>query len=352
MSLQETLRAASARNTALLATLAATDHAEPALVELERHIEDLTDSLACQTKLLGDLEAKRKAEHREHVEYRDSIVRRFAYKVARKQERFEEKASKEEQDYLHAIQAERSATEEKEALQRLLDEARQRREHLHSETRQHDDAQRELDALYHGIFRGATPGFPDEDVQERKTDTALAAYQETRRRYELDNQVHGLLLGALQRMQESGKYMADARQSSRMDMFGGGSMADMLERSSLHSAEKASIEAQLLLVQARMLDPAHVPEVPRPQIAQGSVMSDVLFDNIFTDMDFHDKIKRSQTEVETCAAAIKALMEDATQRRFFAQTEAQQAEATLQSARSELQKVRQDIFARAASATS
>jgi len=80
-------------------------------------------------------------------------------------------------------------------------------------------------------------------------------------------------------------------------MFGGGAMTDMMERNVLSSAEGYASQAQILVQQAMMASP-QVQPIGEISIAHGSIMSDVIFDNIFTDMAFHDKIKASARNVQ------------------------------------------------------
>lgn len=99
-SIAITIRNAAPRHKELLGILSETDHAPPSLEHQKEYVSDLERDMKEISSRLANLQKQREKELKEHEKYRKSVMKRFAYKVARKQERFEEKASKEEQDYL------------------------------------------------------------------------------------------------------------------------------------------------------------------------------------------------------------------------------------------------------------
>ena len=99
-SIQATIQNAAPRNQELLTILSQTDYAPPSLEHQKAYIADLEKDLKEIASRLATLQRQREKELKEHEKYRDSVMKRFAYKVARKKEKFEARASKEEQDYL------------------------------------------------------------------------------------------------------------------------------------------------------------------------------------------------------------------------------------------------------------
>ena len=343
-SVRAKIHAAAARNTELLATLKQTDYALPALAQHNAHIAELEREIKSLEKQIAKLETNRKDEHKEHVKYRDSVMKRFAYKVARKTERFEEKASKEERDYFEALQAEQNAKETRGSLAHQLSQAHEIRQQLEATAAQHRQAQKDLDTLYDGIFQGHTPGFPEEDLCEKESEVALSTYHVTRMQVQAEDQVVKTLGLAVVKMKAAMTHLDDARHHSRMDMFGGGTLSDMMERSALQKGEQCSMEAQMLIMQAQKLSP-HVKDVPRPTIAQGNLMSDVFFDNLYSDMAFHDKIRQSQVDVQQCAKRMAEETEQAKLRLEQLNAKLHGEEKRLEQARAALQKAREDAFA-------
>ncbi|KAJ7622981.1 hypothetical protein B0H17DRAFT_1289482 [Mycena rosella] len=63
-----------------------------------------------------------------------------------------------------------------------------------------------------------------------------------------------------------------------------------------------------MYVQQAMLAPPYVKLIGQINVVHGSIMSDVILDNIFTDMAFHDKIKDSQRNVEAVQLNVGVLL--------------------------------------------
>lgn len=78
-------------------------------------------------------------------------------------------------------------------------------------------------------------------------------------------------------------------------------------------------------------------------------MSDIIFDNIFSDMAFHDKIKASQVDVNNFAVRLNGEVQAAKQRQAMAKGELDRAANDLGQARKELERVRTETFEKVAS---
>jgi len=225
----------------------------------------------------------------------------------------------------------------------MKDEAVKIQNDLESACSRHKEAQNELDRLYASIFQGPTPSFPEEDEAERKAESTTKAYNMASTQLETDRQVFRALEDAHKRIKSSLCSIEDALDYSRWDMFGGGSAADLMERDALHKAETEVIQAQMLVMQAQRFSPV-VKSLPPVKIASGSIMSDMLFDNIFTDMNFHDKIKDSRAEVQNCENALRSQLQASKERFQASEQKVKLQSDLLKSAREELQTARQRIF--------
>lgn len=351
MTLQTKIQEASARNSELLHLLHDTESAVPDLAAQTRYVDDLEQQFAEATRKLRELGEKRKRELKEHESYRDSVMKRFAYKMGRKTEQFEARAAKEEREYFDALQEEHQAGVATKNLGVMLDDAKAVRADLEAAAATHARAQADLDNLYDAIFAGPSPGFPEEDEREAATDAAVRAYQESRARAEAEGQVVAILTRALQRLHGALLDMQDALQASRADLFGGGTFADMMERSALSSADAQVQQARAMVRQAQRVSPL-VRNLPPVKISQGNLLGDVFFDNIFSDMAFHDKIKQSNFEVNRCAQALGDDVGAAKQRHRDVSRQADQKGAAVKEARFRLQKAREAAFAAAAAAPS
>ena len=336
---------AAARNAELLAVLAETDHAVPDLLAQNRLIEDLQAQAREAAARVATLDSRRKKELAEHERYRDSVVRRFAWKVSGRQEKFAERAAKEEREYFASLQMEHQGKQMAAHLDEALAAAVGARGALQAAADRHTAAQQDLDRLYRGIFQGPSPGFPEEDAREDDCAQAGRVYGDARRRAEAEGLATRLLADARRRLQNALGAMDDALRASRRDMYGGGTFHDMMERNALHQAEMHVAGARMLVLQAQGQSPA-VRDLPPVTIAQGSLMSDVFFDNIFTDMAFHEKIERSAAEVHHCALALEEQLSRSQARHAALGDEVGEKGRLLETSRVALQKAREAAFKR------
>ncbi|KAK8088988.1 hypothetical protein PG997_003949 [Apiospora hydei] len=331
-STTERIQTNSDRNSLLLSILSETDHAKPSLQQHELYLGDLERQLADATKWVKEVDKRRQKELKEHMNYRDSVVKRFAYKVSGNNDKFEEKAAKEERDYFDALQDEHKAKEQEKTLKALHEAAMVHRTELQGMMSRHNSAQHDLDTMYDAIFDGPTPEFPEEDSREQVAKEALQAYHDAKVRAEGEMEVIKTLGEVMQRMDEALYHIEDALDHSRMDML---------------AAELAIQEARRLMKQAQRQSKRQVTPLLPVHIASGSIMSDVVFDNIFTDMAFHDKIKASRAEVGRCRLDVECQLADA-RSRFQQQDQVVQEKAqVLETARAELQHARELIFEQA-----
>jgi len=344
-STESKIRAAAARNAELLAVLKDTDHAGPDLQAQDRLIADLQTQAREAAARVASVDRKRLKELAEHERYRDSVVRRFAFKVSGRKEKFAERAAKEERDYFEALQQEHREKQMAAHLDDALAAALAARAELQAAADRHAAAQRDLDRLYGDIFEGPSPGFPDEDALEADCGHARRVYGEARARAEAEGLAARLLGEAQQRVGQAVAAMGDALRASTRDMFGGGTFNDMMERNALHQAEMNMAGARMLVLQAQGQSPA-VRDLPPVTIAQGSLMSDVFFDNIFTDMAFHEKIERSAVEVRRCALALDEQLGAVRARHQALLGEVGEKGRLLEASRVALQRVREAAFGR------
>jgi hypothetical protein len=200
MSLEDKIRDTSERNVELLNILHQTDSAIPDLQAQKRQVADLERQVAQQAERLKQVGYRRKQELREHEHYRDSVLRRFAFKIGGKADKFEARAAKEEREYFDVLQEEHQADVMKKNLDEMLADAKTVRGELEIRAATHVEAQRDLDSLYESIFTGPSPGFPEEDQRERETSNALRIYKEARSRAEGEGQVVNILTQAQTRL--------------------------------------------------------------------------------------------------------------------------------------------------------
>ena len=149
-------------------------------------------------------------------------------------------------------------------------------------------------------------------------------------------------------MQTAAAAMQEAIDSSRLDIIGmGGSFADMMERDALSKAAVALSESLRHMDEARRWQPAIV-HLRTVHIDMGHMVSDVMFDNIFSDMNQHERIKGSNNQLMEAMAQLKEQLAAQVQRAKGATEALKMARASMEEARGELQSIRAEAFERLA----
>ncbi|CAE7031551.1 hypothetical protein CFE70_004447 [Pyrenophora teres f. teres 0-1] len=342
-SIHTKIQQAAHQNEQLLRGLEETDSAPSQLKQQNAYIADLESQIANINERVKDLKKKTASELKDHEKYRDSHFRRFAHKASGKKERFAEKAAKEEKEYFDAIQAQKSAEDELAYAKQLHDEAEARKKGIAAEAQRHSTLQAELDALYNSIFAGRTPEFPDEDRKEDACTAAHSHVQTMTQRLERERHILFLLGQTAVKLSAARESLENAYGMSQFDMFGGGTMASMQKRNFLERAESSIQQVRMLQTQIKQVAP-EIPGLGQLNIAMGSIWSDVVFDNIFTDMQMHDEVKRSIVQVDHAGNRLGDIIRQREQQEKTLQREVAEAQSKLQSARQVLQWARESAF--------
>lgn len=149
-------------------------------------------------------------------------------------------------------------------------------------------------------------------------------------------------------------------------MFGGGTMADMMERSELANAQRAADQARMMVMQAQQLQPAiqgfGAVNIPSgyvcPVLGVGSCltlgfahtrsfMSDVFFDNIFTDYAFHQKIQRAARDLQRAYGQLQSVVQQSQGHLDMLARTGHDCANNLESTRGALERTRREIMEQA-----
>jgi hypothetical protein len=195
-SVEAQIQEASSKNAQLLAILARTDYAKPALKKQNEFIRDLQTASAANKQHVDRLTKNLAKEQKEHESYKDSVMKRFAFRATGQKEKFAARAEKEEREYFDAVNAEQQGRQEGQNIAKQLEEATIVRKELEPQVDEHDRAQQDLDSLYNSIFAGQTPSFPEEDQQENVVRQAWEKYQKLESDLRWQQQVQQVLAQA------------------------------------------------------------------------------------------------------------------------------------------------------------
>lgn len=342
-SIQSRVHEAASQHAHLLQSLAETDQAPSQLQQQDAYLKDLKAQEASTLKRVEDLRKKTNLELKDHKKYSESTFRRFAHKATGRKERFAEKAGKEEREYFDAIQEQKTAEDELAYVRQLKAEAEVQRQKFDSDSTRHSHLQQQLDHLYNSIFAGQTPEFPEEDHKEEACNVASQHVQSLHQELEKERHILFLLRQTSTKLSESRYFLDDAHGMSQWDMFGGGTMASMQKRNLLERAESSIQQVRMLQQQLQQVAP-HLPSLGHLNIASGSIWGDVVFDNVFSDMEMHEKIKDSEAQVDRAGHKCGDMIRQSEQRERKLLGDVRSANEQLKNARIELQRARETAF--------
>jgi hypothetical protein len=221
-NLSEALSQAAQQNQELLQELAQTEYAKPSHKSNVAYIADLQARIAKSDKEIKILHQMTENERKDHLKYQESLVKRYVHKLggSKGEKKFNDKASKEEREFVQAWQKEREERETREELGRALTQAEADRARLEADLARNTKAQAALDALYQSIFSGPTPEFPNEDHMEEAVRQATEHFHQSQEHSKVEQQAREALHQAKLSLGKAATLMQEAEGHSRGDLFG------------------------------------------------------------------------------------------------------------------------------------
>ena len=344
MTTEQKIRSATEQNVRLLNTLSDTDYAISAHQQSTNYVATLKNQVAEEMLKLRDLSKIVASEYADHKKYRDSHMRRFAFKIGGKKEAFQETASKEEREWLDAVQQELVAKKGFEQLKLNLAEAERENAALFDVLSVHNATQVQLDSLYKSIFDGPSPDIPGEDDKEGAVRETELNFNAVQLRLSSENQAKAILLDAKKFLERAILDIQSAISANTADCWGvGGTFAEMNESSALSRCQGHVSQVEMLISQAQRVQPA-VKHIGGMQVAQMNFVGDVVFDNIFSDMAMRDKLRQSEQQLLTAKQSLNSELRLEDERQRQTQGELDQAKIVLDGRRKELQRIRAAAF--------
>lgn len=341
-SVHEKVQAAAAQNSTLPNTISETEYSVSALQQSNAYIKDLRNEIAAQEKNLSTCNRRVDKEFKDHQKYRDSHMRRLAFKLGGKKEKFAEDASREEKEWLDAVAQQLKSKQSLEHLNVNLSDATNTNIEFKKSVDVHEKAKAELDALYKSIFDGPTPEIPEEDEKERAVAQAEERYNAAQLVLSTESQVRSILADADKSLKRAFAAVQEAESHATMDMWGvGGSFAEMAEHNALSQCQQHVSQVEMLMSQAQRIQP-EVKRIGDMQIAQMDFMSNVVFDNVFSDMHMRDRIRESIGQLKKAQFCLQAELGASDRRRDLVPVK--ELKGTLDEKRMELQNVRKRAF--------
>ncbi|KAH2661209.1 hypothetical protein KXV32_000701 [Aspergillus fumigatus] len=344
MALYDRITSMRDHHSRILADLKTVEHAPDTLKSHEAYLSDLRKQLAQISDRLKKVAELTQIEREEHTKYRDSTIRRLMYRASGRGDEFEKKADKEMREYYNALEKERAIKAEKEMLETQIEEATAAREELQAACTERLRLHEELKSLYENLFGGPTAEFPEEDALEEATKAAQAWYGELSGRLNNIYQAAQCLAKAQITVKQALLDMYEALQHCQRDIWGFGSIvADFGRQNCLSRAQSRARQTQVLVSQAMRLDP-DVQPLPRMTIAQESMISRILFDNIFVDLNCLAMVQQSFNEMKNVEVFLRTQLTQAKSREANIRTQLESAAVDLENSQRELQRTREQIF--------
>ncbi|KAF3231069.1 hypothetical protein TWF192_006419 [Orbilia oligospora] len=328
----------------LISQMSDLEHAPFTLEQQSKYLADLKKTL---TSLKTELEKLRKITSKErkgHQDLRDSFARRYAHKLTGRSEKFVSKIEKEEREYLDALHNERAAEEKERYLEDTIAETENRVAELTTQTNQYVNLKEQSEQLYKKVFDGPTPEFPEEDQMEVAVQHAKDFFAEAQSRCNSDQEAEKLMFKAEKSVARAVKFCDEALSASSWDVWGGGTVADMIERDNLSKAKSTVSQAQMLLGQAIDLQDAIGP-FDTVKVAGGHT-TEIFLDNPVSDYEFHKKVKETYVQMRLLHQKVQLELQAQRGRALDSKNNMEDAKAQLAAARGELEKVRREVFER------
>jgi hypothetical protein len=348
MSLYDDIAHVKDRHAQILTELSTLEDAPDALRSHEAFLADLQEHLANADSSLAEIHARTRVGRERHEKYRDSTMRRLMYRATGKREQFEEKADDEMRSYYSALEQENKLRAQRDMLEAQRSEALAEKQSLEEGCVRRVKLRAELDAMYERLFSGPTAEFPEEDAQEETVRSAKSRHHSLNK--ELNN--HRKALQCLARAQVTTKeallFVFEARKACERDMLGfGGTLADFRRANSLSNAQQKVSQTQMLVNQARGLDP-DVPQLPTMDIVQIDMISGILCDNYIFNMNYLNMIYHSFDQVKVAEEFLASVFRAAKRREQHLKNEVEDTAGDLENAQRKLHRVREEAFMNAA----
>lgn len=341
------IRSASSHNTSLLAALHTTSTAPSTLYHHLQYIQDLSASQSHLEARLASHRTRVTKELADHKRYNESTFRRFAHKASGRTTQWTERAAKEEQEYVDAIQAQKSVEEELSNVKRLLGEAEARRGEYEAEARRHDEVQRELDALYEDVFRGFTPEFPDEGERKQALKETEGRLQGANWRLEKERHVGELVKKLCGRLLDAKRLLMQAHDMATRGLGAEGMYAGGAKGSLVGQADTCVRQARAISRQVRDID----PEVDGQGLGAmeehiGAKWSGIVVGTRSSSGDESARIRRAETQIDWALQKGARLMKGRQAKETEVIAEINRIGAELKERKVELQWSREEAFRR------
>lgn len=296
MSLKQQIQHDTEQFRTLFDRFSATHWSVSALPEAEAHYSACQDQARLVQQAIDEFNAVAEKEHKNLIKVKGPGVKHAWYKIRGK---LDQHLDEKEKLWLQHFER---CKEEEQRLTVINEEINSAQTYLHqcqNAFEEYIKTKRALDDLLERFFSGTKSVYPAKDAIEedlRRTQTHLIMLQDDHRIF---TNVCYLLQNAHQALTACREALNKAMRMNTFDLFSDSSFADVAVNSHLAHARNMSIRAQQLINEIRRVYP-NIPFIGNLHIQQDNLLFNIMFDNIWTDMnlramisDAYDRISRA-----------------------------------------------------------
>lgn len=304
MSFEQKIQSESERFHTLFDRLSNTHWSETALPEAQSHLETLQNQARFKQDKIDAFNAAADKEHKRLIKVKGPSVRHAWYKVRGK---LEQRLDEQERVWLQEFE---KCKEEEQRLAVLNEEIHSAQTYVNqyqSAFREYTSTKQSLDELLERFFSGATPSYPEEDAIEQNLKEAQEHLIKLQNYHRIITHVYRLLRRAHEALVASRRALDSAMSMNTFDLFSDSSFADVAVNSHLANARNMSTQAQQLINEARRVYPS-IPYVGDLQIKQDNLIFNMMFDNIWTDMNMRHMISEALDRVSRADVTLMSIL--------------------------------------------
>ena len=291
MDLNERIRAAEVRFRQLMGTISKTQGVLVTETVVKSNLDKSTQAAQNLQRQLTEFDKVSQKEHQKLAKLRTKSIKHVWYR-AQGHEKLQEKLGDQEAKFLKEFEVYQTNKEALDEMSKQVKKWQGSWDHVCLAKSEHHAAKDELDRLLDSLFKGPTPPYPHEDQLEHELTEVLRqlanAYAELERR----SHVVTLVTKANQTLTEAAQHMQGALQMNTFDMFTRGPLPDIMISSSMANARNLVVRAQVLIAQAKELDP-NIPHMSDVNIDSSFLIFNLFFDNLWTDLMMRQQIMQS-----------------------------------------------------------
>ncbi|KAH0579996.1 hypothetical protein H2248_002814 [Termitomyces sp. 'cryptogamus'] len=287
--MSQALRDNAAYHSRLISTISELDYVPSALKLQTSYVDDLQTRLEESQALLRKLSEATKKERKEHESLRDSTTRRLAHKLTGRKDQFQAMATKEEREYVEALEKEYAERDTYNLLVTMNEEAKREKADLADKAIRYEALKKELSDLYMLVFDGPTEEYPEDDRLEYQVQSTQALHEQIQDTLNAECRACEILAHADRTMNDCEAQVKEALAHSQRDMWGGSRLNTVWDRNALSLAQALARQADSLCQQARNVSP-FVELIGPLKIAQGSLVRDIFFSpDVISETEYHSQ---------------------------------------------------------------